>query len=157
MRRCGTLGGREKRVNERVYCTVGCGRPPARLHAACARDAARGARELFEGVSSGLERAARLSCRSSWQTARVFSMLGLRDLSSFVVVSRSCLSRLPAAITACSLRLKHGGYDTANRMCSGNPLYFPLLSLTLLTQILGTGAATLPPGSMSRGSTVPWF
>ena len=36
----------------------------------------------------------------------LFAQLGLRELSRVVAVSRFCHSRLPAAITACSLRLR---------------------------------------------------
>ena len=52
----------------------------------------------------------------------LFAQLGLRELSRVVAVSRFCHSRLPAAITACSLRLRLGGYAAANRLRSTSKL-----------------------------------
>ena len=52
----------------------------------------------------------------------LFAQLGLRELSRVVAVSRFCRSRLPAAITACSLRLRLGGYAAANRLRSTSKL-----------------------------------
>lgn len=52
----------------------------------------------------------------------IFAQLGLLELSRVVAVSRFCHSRLPAAITACSLRLRLGGYATANGLKSTSKL-----------------------------------
>ena len=53
---------------------------------------------------------------------RIFATLGLLDLSRIVAVSRFCHDRLPTAITACSLRLKLGGYANAVGLRSTNTL-----------------------------------
>ena len=52
----------------------------------------------------------------------IFAQFGLLELSRVVAVSRFCHSRLPAAITACSLRLRLGGYATANGLKSTSKL-----------------------------------
>ena len=52
----------------------------------------------------------------------ILSQLGLLELSRVVAVSRFCHSRLPAAITACSVRLSLGGYATANGLKSTSKL-----------------------------------
>ena len=52
----------------------------------------------------------------------IFAQLTLLELSRVVVLSHFCHSRLSAAITACSLRLRLGGYATANRLTSTSQL-----------------------------------
>ena len=53
---------------------------------------------------------------------RIFATLGLLDLSRIVAVSRFCHERLPAAIAACTKRLKLGGYANAVGLRSTNTL-----------------------------------
>ena len=52
----------------------------------------------------------------------IFAQLTLLELSRVVAMSRFCRSRLSAAITACSLSLRLGGYATANGLTSTSKL-----------------------------------
>ena len=75
----------------------------------------------------------------------IFAQLGLLELSRVVAVSRFCHSRLPAAITACSLRLRLGGYATANGLKSTSKLLAHLDTALGRAHVEGVHTAFISP------------